>query len=305
MTNQTDRQALEQARQSGIAQAVSELRTFTGIPGYRPELTETEHRAYVAYERDLAHGLEVWMGKQRSYDANVQRLIERRNQASRVMDDVLQRRKDERADGNVGGRIVGALQDVILPEKREHAALEKSVEEAWQLRYSADARVSEISTELSRVSNWVEQMFADVDELRATRQENDEAARRARECAARDLSSRWCTVYALEVFIAENERRVDRPRDNPFIGGWEYGNRWRRDGDDFTSGDGNWALHWIGETSETVLELTSPHQPATVWLLGKAITSEEQAARVFQPIEPRMRERNSIALVLDAYRAIS
>ena len=168
MTSQNDRQALEQAREAGAAEAVRQLRSFTGIAGYTPDLNEPEHRAYLAYERQLAHGLEVWSSHQSNRQARVDRLIERRDEARRVMDAEQRRRQDERAD-SVGGRFLGAIQDVTFPEKREHSALVKAVDEAWETRYAADDRVTEIQAELARVSHWIEQMLADVDAARAAR----------------------------------------------------------------------------------------------------------------------------------------
>lgn len=166
MTSQTDRQALERARDEATADAIRQLRTFTGIPGYTPLLTEPEHRAYLAYAKDLERGVEVWTNHLNARQAHVDRLTEQLAEANRVLADERRRRESERSD-HVGGKILGALQDVTFPEKRDVQALDKAVAEAWESRHEAEDRVTEILNELGRVSAWIDTLFDDVDAARA------------------------------------------------------------------------------------------------------------------------------------------
>jgi hypothetical protein len=304
MANQTDSQALEQARENGTAEAVRQLRAFTGIAGYTPDLNEPEHRAYLVYERELVHGLNVWTDHQRTRQATVDRLIERRNEAQRIMDGTQQQRQSERSD-NFGARAIGALKDAVAQETRTYKALVKEVDEAWEIRYAADHRVHEIQTELEKVSSWLEQMFVDVEASHSERQAAAEAARLDREHAARDVSPRGATVFTPEEFVDLDPRRLlERRPGHLVLDGLPYGYRWRRDQDDSPRGEGSWTLVWNPTTHETFLERAGYEQTPQVWLLGTKITTERQAGKVFGSIETRMSERNSLAIVLDAYGAL-
>ena len=306
MTSQSDRDALEQARQSGIQEAITALRTFTGISGYTPAQPDPEHRSYVRYEEDLRDGRDVWAERLIRGRETVDRLTEQQEQARRVMEEEQQRRQAERVGSNVGGRVLGALKDVTFQEKRDHAAIGRQVDEAWQEVYRCESRVQEIETELAAVTGWVEQMFADVEATRSERQRRHDDDQLAREHAGRDVSPRQCVVYTPEEFVAADTRRLlRRESDHVVLDGSILSYKWRRDGDDDSYPDtGNWMLVWNPTTHETFLERAGHGVSPMVWLLGTKISSEKQALDVFLPLEARVRERNSLALVLDTYQAL-
>lgn len=111
-------------------------------------------------------------------------------------------------------------------------------------------------------------------------------------------------MFRHEDFTAEDERRCGAftfkggLRD---VAGADFGYRWRRDVDEQQGIDGRWALHHVLETNETVLEFQPRSADSAVWLLGSEIESFDEAMDVFFTLEQRQSERNSIALVLDAY----
>lgn len=153
--------------------------------------------------------------------------------------------------------------------------------------------------ELSRVEEWrtstVEQIAA-AEEQRTTDIEN---ARVEAAAARRDSSPRWCTVLVREEFIAGDERRQARAwQGSPVVAGVDFGYDWRRDSDD-VGGRGIWTLHWIPETQETFFEAND--DAGTIWILGTGVKSMEEASVLYESLEHRQRERNSVGLILDAY----
>lgn len=168
MSTHTDRRALEQARQDAAAEVVQQLRAFTGILGFTPSLTEPEHRAYPAYAQHLEHGLEMWINRRNIWQANADRFTDELSEANRILADEQRRRAGLRPD-HVGGKLLGAIQDISFPEKRAQQSAQRAVDEAWAYRHEAEDRVAEISSELSRVRDWIHSLFADVDAVRAGR----------------------------------------------------------------------------------------------------------------------------------------
>lgn len=305
MTSETERKAIEEAKQAAIEQTISQLRVFTGIPGYTPDPNRPEHLSYVDYEQELRVGRDIWNDRLRSSIERVGRAVENRTNARQRMDAEQQRRTDERAGSNVAGRLLGTVKDVTFPEKRDHAASERKVEEARQEQQRCELRVQDIDAELSAVNAWVEQMFSDVDRARAERQQlrNDEQLRR--EQAERDVSSRWCGVETPEAFVRGDSRRLARMQGKQIVlEGITLGHDWRRDGDDVGNGSGSWTLVWNSSNNEMSLELAGHNKSPVVWLMGTKITTEQQALDLYDPIAHRMKERNSLALVLDAYEAL-
>ncbi len=136
--------AVEAARRKATLETLAELRAFTGIETYVPDHTAPEHVAYLGYEQDLANGLQVWTGHEVSSKQSVDRLIERRNAASRAVDEELERRMVERADRNVALRVPGKVQDLAIREKAHLRDVEKRLEHAWADLHHAEDRVREI-----------------------------------------------------------------------------------------------------------------------------------------------------------------
>ncbi|UFU16051.1 hypothetical protein LQK89_17675 (plasmid) [Curtobacterium sp. C1] len=308
MTTQSEREQIDQARAVARAETIAELRRFTGIPGYTPELGDPEHVSYADYELQLEHGLSVWSANFDSAVESVTRATAIRDGARKRMDDEQQRRIDERAGANRISRLVGAAKDVTFPEKRDHAQRERELEEKWEYQHRCENRVREIRAELAEVSAWLELMFTTAATAQAARQQRrvDEEVRQ--EQAARDVSSRRFATFTRDEFAEQDQRRVARvERGHLTLEGSVLGTGWRQDSTDDSSGNsvkGNWSLVWNHLTNETTVELAAYRHEPMVWLLGTKITSVQQFQDVFNPLQGRMTERNSLALVLDAYEAL-
>lgn len=304
MANQTENQALERARNEAINETVSRLRAFTGISGFTPDLKEPEHRAYLAYELELAHGLELWTGHRDARQGEVDRLIVINADARHAMEAERQRRRSERSGGLLS-QARGVIQDAAFPEKKQFAATSKVLKDAWASLHAAEDRVREIKSELLRVSTWLEQLFADVEAIRIDRHERENAARLEREYAARDTSPRNFAVFTPEEFVDADARRLARHQGGILVlDGLTYTSGWRRDQDDFATGRGNWMLVWNSATSETFLERVMYGGQPEVWLLGTKIATQDQATEFDESLRPQVNERNSVAVVLDAYTAL-
>lgn len=305
MTTDTERKALQDARETAIQQTTKRLRFFTGIPGYTPDLATPEHVSYIAYERDLQIGHEIWSENLRSSEANLNRLIALRETARESMEAVQDRRREERAGSNIAGRVLGLAKEFTYPEKRHFQYRERQVDEAHEERQQCSWNLKTVDEELEKVTSWVEQMFSDVDRARIERRELKEAEQLEREQAGRDVSSRWCTVETPDDFIKGDPLRLARMQGTQIVlEGGVMGTGWRRDGDDVGNNRGSWLLAWNPKNNETYLELTAHNRDAVVWLLGTKITTQQQADALYDPIAGRISERNSLALVLDAYKAI-
>lgn len=304
MTREDDIQnAHDAGRFEGREETIKELRTFTGVAGFKPSLDAPEHTAYVDYERELINAAAVGQQNLDRAREELQSKIDRRNKTFEDLQTALDRRREERA-GSPIGRLIGKATDRTIPQRAVHDRAERDAKGAQKRVSKAVSHLQAISDELVSVRRWLETMFSEVEQASASRDALIEQARLDEERATRDITPRWCSVYSLQAFVDEDpQRRSAAWGDNVVVSGIDYGYRWRRDGDDSALGDGNWSLHWIEETHETILERRSPHAPIEIWLLGAAITSNDDVGRIFIPLEARMSERNSLALVLDAYAA--
>lgn len=299
---------IETARSEGFtageASAFGRLRTFTGIPDVvEPDPTLPEHLAYPIYERRLRDEIA-------DERATIERLSDHERDAANELHTLVDRSAEQlerRKAGRTGlVRATGAIADRFHPSHRHVTDARREVEVVQQYLSHHIDLLTVLEAELERVSSWLDELHTAV----ATGQERRAAEERERafdaETAARDISPRWCQVYTIASFIAENPEREARAwigAGRPVVAGADFGCRWRRDNDEVRD-DAQWSVHWIRETNETILELRNTRRDE-IWLLGTAITSFDQALEVFAPIEPRQRERNSIALVLDTYADVA
>ncbi len=297
--------AVEAARQRAILETLAELRAFTGIEAYEPDHTAPEHVAYLGYEQDLANGLQVWTAHVDSSKENVDRLIDRRNAASEAVDDELERRTAERADRNVAVRVLGKVQDLALREKAHLRDVEKRLEEAWADLHHAEDRVREIQTELYAVRVWLDEMYATVESSRVERQEQAARERLEAEHARRDTSPREFEVVSPQEFVDEDGRRLAyQQHDHLVLNGLPFTGGWRRDDDDDFNDRGAWTLMWNPSTRENFLERAGHGRQPKVWLLGTRITTQDEATDFDASISSHRDERNSLAVVREAYRRL-
>lgn len=303
VTTQNEREAVDQARQEAERETIAALRSFTGIAGYTPSLELPEHSSYLKYEQQLREGLAVWSARLEATAKNLDRRIELRDDAGRRLDEEQQRRQGERAGSGVAARVLGAVQDVSFQEKRDLSKRQRDVVAGEQELQRCESRVGEISGELELVSTWLERMFSAVAAARAEREQRRDEEELARVQAGRDVSPRGYSVYTAENFVSEDERRLARWQQNhPVLEGATIIHRLRADGFD-SNASGNWIVVWNWRTNETFVELTGAGQPPLVWLLGTKISTLQQATDLFDPLLPRINERNSLALAFDAYDA--
>ena len=290
----------------GTATARRDLRTFTGWRDIVPRLDLAEHEAYPQYLQELqAQRVRLEDAIEMSR-AEIERLDDQHTAARDQLNGELRQRRASRDDANILARWAGELGDKRLPAQKEVTAIAGSKEFSLDLLAEQYQWASELDDEIFRVARWLDQLLEHVDNLKETRAAEEARQAEEAERAARDVSPRWCTVYTLDDFIAEDRRRQASGWDldqGAVVGGLDFGYRWHRDQDLGPDALGEWSLHMIEETSETVLEHRPRNGLITVWLLGTAITSRDVALKVFLPIEDRQRERNSLALVLDRYDA--
>ncbi|WP_228512777.1 hypothetical protein [Clavibacter sp. VKM Ac-2872] len=297
--------AVEAARQKATLETLAELRAFTGIEAYEPDHTAPEHVAYLGYEQDLANGLQVWTGHEVSSRENVDRLIERRNAASRAVDEELERRTAERADRNVAVRVLGKVQDLAIRERAHLRDVEKRLEDAWADLHHAEDRVREIQTELYEVGAWLEEMYVSVEASRVERQEQAARERLEAEHARRDTSPLGFQVFSPQEFVDADGRRLAHQQPDHFVlDGLSFPGRWRRDEDDDFNDEGAWSLMWNPTTRETFLERAGYGRQPEVWLLGTRITTQDAVTDFEASISSHRDERNSLAVVLEAYRRL-
>lgn len=162
-------EGLAQGREEGRVAAEKQLRSFTGVAGVVPRIDQPEHVAYLAYELELAAEVERLQGSRARQVALVDTLASARDVARRQRDDELQKRQDQRADRNALIRGAGRIGDLALPEHRLLAQRESGVKRARKKVESADTRSASLSAELALVTEWIEQLFVDVETARAER----------------------------------------------------------------------------------------------------------------------------------------
>lgn len=172
-----------------------------------------------------------------------------------------------------------------------------AVEESHEARERCEVSMAERND----VPQRPDRMMVDEDSIESDRRIRPRSAALERAVAQRDASPTGFTRYSTEaLFVREDPRRT---ADSEGGRNWyPFGTDWRRDGDDDNRGKGTWTLWWLATTQETVLERRAPRWE--LWLLGTAIASFDQAQTVLHSIEPLRPEPNSVAVVLDVYRAV-
>jgi hypothetical protein len=305
MTHEDDiRRARREGEAKGTTDTIERLREFTGVLGCKPVLDQPEHLAYIAYERELTARLDKVNAAVERLDSRQVSLSEELDEARIALAEEIDARREERADSNLFVKAKSKLMDLPLREKKRVTDLEAELNFVIEHQPEAVSETYIYQEELGRVRLWIEELFVAVQAAQAERDARAERLRRDLEEASRDVSRRWCTVYPLRDFVVEDPRRLafgSVEDDRPVVAGMDFGSRWRRDQEDVAND--RWSLHWIEDTNETILELISTSRPTEIWLLGKAITSYDRAQEVLGSVEPAMLERNSVALVLDAYDA--
>lgn len=302
-TNSVNR-ARTEGYEQGRADAIQHLRAFTGVRPFAPDLDQPEHRAYPEYLAQLTRALAV--ARERAEDSliEIHKIVDRIAAAEEHERRILDERREDRSTKNPLAQLADRVGDFALPISKEIRTLRKGLarQEAWRVRCLDDAE--RYGTEASKVARWVDDCMAEMEQARAARDERIDAERRESEHGERDVSPRWCRTFRHEDFTAEDPRRCGAftfaggLRD---VAGADFGYRWRRDVDEQDGVDGRWALHHIQETNETILEFQPRSPDSAIWLLGDTIESFDEAMDVFLELEQRQNERNSLALVLDAY----
>lgn len=296
--------AREEGYESGRSDTIRRLRAFTGVRPFAPDLDQPEHRAYPEYLAQLTGAHAVARERAEDALAQIRKLVDRIAEAEERERQILVRRREERSTKNPLAQLGGRVGDFALPISKDIRALRKELakQEAWRTRCLEDAE--RFGAEASKVARWVDDCMAEMEQAGAVREERAEADRLDVERGDRDVSPRWCRVLRHEDFTAEDPKRCGAftfaggLRD---VAGADFGYRWRRDVDEQRGVDGRWALHHIQETNETILEFQPRSPGSAIWLLGDAIESFDEAMDVFLELEQRQNERNSLALVLDAY----
>lgn len=311
-TDEDVRTARRRGEEEGFATAIAKVRAFTGVQGIEPALDLPEHISYPAYLRALHKRYSQLLQAIQTSDRDIAWLEERFESAIEEHAQLLEERHAERTGRNAIVRAIGTIADKNLPTTRAVRNLEQRLDAEQELLAKQQQIAAELHHEARRVDQWIIAMIESVEEVQAQRRAEEEHRRQVAEWEARDVSPRWCKVYTLEAFIDEDERRQARGWDREadlVVAGADFGYRWHRDADAGPDAEGSWSLHYIRETHETILEYRplapswteQPSEPIMIWLLGNAIESMEEAEEVFPPIERRQGERNSLALVLDAY----
>lgn len=88
----------------------------------------------------------------------------------------------------------------------------------------------------------------------------------------------------------------------PIPAGINFGDLWRRDGDDDAPGaaplprSGPWRLSYIPGMGEIYASRRCAHLPEKVWLLGKGFHDHDNTVAMLLELEEHMREPNSLIL---------
>ncbi|UJW28665.1 hypothetical protein L3Q67_25710 [Saccharothrix sp. AJ9571] len=117
------------------------------------------------------------------------------------------------------------------------------------------------------------------------------------------------TVFDDEsTFLAADSRRGDGARGFTRVMGDEFGEQWRRDGDeddiDPLDRAGPWTVGYLPRTAEIYAVRRSGYLPGQVWLLGSRFEDVAQAHTLLGSIEWRMREPNSLILAAESVHAV-
>ncbi|HEY8702430.1 MAG TPA: hypothetical protein VIM08_15930, partial [Arthrobacter sp.] len=200
----------------------------------------------------------------------------------------------------VFGKLKSVVTEPFLREKSIAEDAEARVQHKMQEINEHALKLGALRGEHASVSEWVDEMYAETMAAGQRRAED-------RIAAGRDISSRRFKVFTMSEYLGGDERRRLRWEGAPEVpGGADFAYHWRRDGDDDPSygsdtRTGNWRAVWIPENQEAALFISTPTRAAEVWLLGNHIRSMDEAMKFFVPVEQRQQERNSIALLMDAY----
>ncbi|SEB29989.1 hypothetical protein [Arthrobacter woluwensis] len=295
-TDQEIAEAIENAREEGALAERNRLRAFTGIPYVSvPDASLPEHKAYVPYERALTDEVANARDSLEETKRRLQRIEDQIDEAAAAHDEALQEH-EQAHEKNAFTRLKGRLTENRLPEKKELDAYESQRSALQDRVFRQTESLHVLEDELRRVSAWLDDMFA-------TTSTQGQARATDKEHAARDVTQRGFLRYRMDDFLEENPARKGSWRPD-LPEGTLFGDHWRRDGDDDWHGGprcGEWRCTWSSATGETFVWLAKKNRIREVWLLGDHIKTSEEALKLFSPLERRQNERNSLALVLDAY----
>ncbi|MFK4637125.1 hypothetical protein [Paenarthrobacter histidinolovorans] len=303
-TDHDIREAYENGLNDGALAELRRLRTFTGVSrATAPRHDLAEHLAYPEYERRLSYTVEQVRKELQELREERDRATERADETTRAWTEAIQAHRHARETVGVLGKVKSFIVEPFLPEKSIAQDAEAYLDKLYISVNEKDHKLRELQNEHTAVTGWLDEMYKVTTE--AGQQRLDD-----RVAAARNISSRRFKVFAMKEYLEADPRRQLRWQgydDLQFPGGADFGYHWRRDGDDDPvygdpeNGVGNWRAVWIGEIRETAVFISTPTRAAEVWLLGDHISSMDEAMDFFGPLEERQDERNSLALLLDAY----
>ena len=303
MASQNDvNNARQEGYEQGQRETIRRLRAFTGVGHLTPDLDLPEHRAYTDYLDQLTNAHQVAADRAENAREEISRLADMLAAAETEERHVLDQRREDRAGKNPFAQLGSRVGDFTLPISTSIRKLRRQLADQETQRTTCLDNAERYAAEATKVAQWLEECTADMDAVREDRERRAEEERLDAERARRDITPRWCQVFRHEDFTAADENRCgfttfnDGLRD---VGGADFGFRWQRDTPH--GGVEYWALHHILETNETILEQHPQTADSQIWLLGDTITSLDEAMDLFDDIEPRQNERNSLALVLDTY----
>lgn len=295
-TDQEIAEAIEKAKEEGARQERERLRAFTGIPYHvMPNDSLPEHESYLAYEAALQDEIEDCQRRLESSLASAGAVDEWVDRAITAHTDALLQHQDVH-EKNVFLRIKGRLTEIWLPEKKDLDTAEKKQQQHLAEVARREDLLPILRAEKRRVGQWLDAMYSST----ATAGQARETERLH---AQRDITSRGFAVYGMKDYLEEDPGR--QLRWGPVApGGMDFGYHWRRDGDDdFREGPqrGRWRCVWFGESQETAVWISEKNRPEEVWLLGTHIQTQDEAMAFFVPLEAQQKERNSLAVLMDAY----
>lgn len=299
------RKAYEEGVTDGTLAERQRLRAFTGLRYIlAPRGDIAEHLAYPDYERRLRREIAQAEQETERINRSSVRAEERSEAARETYQQVLVAHRQDREAAGFFGKIKGMVTEPFLREMASAEAAEARVFELITEANDHALKLDALRDEYAAVSEWVDEMYSTTKTAGQHRAEDRLAARR-------DISSRHFKVFTMGEYLDGDERRRLRWTDAPEVpGGADFGYHWRRDGDDNPNhyGEdqnnfrtGNWRAVWIEENQETAVFISEPSRPEMVWLLGSHIRTMGEAMEFFAPLEKREVERNSIALLMDAY----
>ena len=299
------KKAYEEGLTDGTLAERKRLRAFTGLRYVlAPRVDLPEHRSYPDYERRLRHEIVQAEQETERIIASRVRAEERSDSARETYHQVLDSHREDREDAGFLGKVISRVKEPFLKEKANAEAAENRVFELITESNDHSLKLHTLRGEYAAVSEWVDEMYSTTEEAGRRRAED-------RIAAGRDISSRRFKVFTMGEYLDGDEHRRLRWQGAPDVpGGADFGYHWRRDGDDDPSlysesqngfSLGNWRAVWIEENHETAVFISEPRRAEMVWMLGNHIQTMGEAMEFFSPLEERQAERNSLALLLDAY----